>query len=141
MSDHTPLDVVTEFYRRWDERPFDAARVGELVADDYVDNHRPAAPASLSDRDVIVGLAVELATAFADGRHELYLVEPVGDDRVLAYWTFTGTQTGTLFGALPTGATVTMDGTDLIRVVDGRIVEQWHIEQLQQMFAQIAEAA
>ena len=141
MSTTDHLGVVAEFYRRWDERPVDAARIGEMISADYVDHHRPEAPPEATDRDVIVGLAVELATGFPDGRHEIFVQEPVGDDRVLVYWTFTGTQTGTLFGAPATGAAVTMDGTDLIRVRGGLIVEQWHIEQLQRMFGQIAAVA
>jgi len=33
----------------------------------------------------------------------VYLLERVSDDKVLAYWTFTGTNTGSLFGGLVVG--------------------------------------
>ena len=65
------------------------------------------------------------------------LLERVGPDKVLAYWTFTGTNTGPLFGAPATGRRVEIDGTDLLRIRNGRIVEQWHVEELQVLQQQL----
>jgi predicted ester cyclase len=36
---------------------------------------------------------------------------------------------GPLFGAIPTGQLIDIQDTDLLRLHNGRIVEQWHIEQ------------
>jgi steroid delta-isomerase-like uncharacterized protein len=44
------------------------------------------------------------------------------DDRVAVHWTATGTMLGAFMGAEPTGARVQLEGIDMFRVVDGRIV-------------------
>jgi hypothetical protein len=49
----------------------------------------------------------------------------------------TGTQTGPWFGSPATGRVVS-SGTDIVRVVDGRMTEIRHVEQLPQLQAQIA---
>lgn len=135
------LTVAAKFYAAADERPFDSSTVERLLADDFVDNHRPESDPVLSDKVVIVGLFAALASGFPDGRHEVYLLERVGPDKVLAYWTFTGTNTGSFFGAPATGGEVKIDGTDLLRIRRGKIVEQWHIEQLQKLSQQLSSTA
>jgi predicted ester cyclase len=47
------------------------------------------------------------------------------DDLVAARWTATGTHTGPLAGIAATGSAVRWGGTDLYRLVDGRVVEWW----------------
>jgi predicted ester cyclase len=44
---------------------------------------------------------------------------------VAARWTATGTQDGALAGIEPTGRRVNWGGTDVYRLVDGRIAEWW----------------
>lgn len=39
--------------------------------------------------------------------------------------TLCGTHTGDFFGAAPTGLRFEINGVDMVRVVDGRIVEHW----------------
>ena len=46
-------------------------------------------------------------------------------DQVLAHYLLTGTHSGELFGAAPTGKTVTWAATDFVRVSGGRVVERW----------------
>lgn len=48
------------------------------------------------------------------------------DDLVVSNWTVTGTHTGAAFyGVEPTGKPVTINGTAILRIRDGRIVEHW----------------
>jgi hydroxyacylglutathione hydrolase len=46
----------------------------------------------------------------------------VQDDRAAVHWTATGTMAGPLWGVEPTGARVELEGIDVLRVEDGRIV-------------------
>jgi predicted ester cyclase len=46
-------------------------------------------------------------------------------DLVAARWTATGTHSGDLAGITATGTPVRWSGTDMYRLVDGRIVEWW----------------
>jgi predicted ester cyclase len=48
------------------------------------------------------------------------------DDLVVSNWTVRGTHTGTPFYDLaPSGREVTINGTAILRIRDGRIVEHW----------------
>lgn len=46
-------------------------------------------------------------------------------DWVAVRWTDTGTDTGGFWGRPPTGKQVLLTGIDVIRVMNGRIVERW----------------
>ena len=45
-------------------------------------------------------------------------------DKMVKYWNFKGTHTGNFFGIPATGKTVSIDGTTLIRMEDGKIAEE-----------------
>jgi steroid delta-isomerase-like uncharacterized protein len=49
-------------------------------------------------------------------------------DKVAARWTATATHTGPLMGIPPTGRQVTWIGMGVYRIVDGKIAEQWGID-------------
>jgi predicted ester cyclase len=46
-------------------------------------------------------------------------------DKVAVRWTWSGKHTGDYMGMAPTGKPVTMTGVSIIRVVGGRITEEW----------------
>ncbi len=46
-------------------------------------------------------------------------------DRVLIQWTMTGTQSADFFGVAASGKTFTVSGMDVLRVENGKFVEQW----------------
>jgi predicted ester cyclase len=52
-------------------------------------------------------------------------------------FTFRGTHTGEFMGIAPTGRSVTMTGIDVVRIVDGKIVEFWYAEQLHDLLRQL----
>ncbi|GAH49735.1 unnamed protein product, partial [marine sediment metagenome] len=47
------------------------------------------------------------------------------DDKVAVRWTWRGTHTGEYMGIAPTGKQVTMTGISILRIVGGKIVEEW----------------
>src|SRR5262245_21100537 len=47
-------------------------------------------------------------------------------DLVVARFTATGTHTGPIFGAPPTGKKVTIHGMDMIHIQNGKATEVWH---------------
>lgn len=131
------LETAREFYRLIDgDAPL--SEVGAMITDDYVDNDRnPMAPAELSDKQVIMGLFSELRAGFPDMVHALNIIEPIGEDRAVVYWTFTGTHSGPFFGVPASGNAVSINGVDILRIEDGVITEQWHVEELMALFQQI----
>jgi predicted ester cyclase len=75
---------------------------------------------------------------FTDPRHELVFQEEAGDGWVVTLWRMTGRHTGEWFGTPASGREVSFAGTDIVRVVDGRITETYHVEELLQLQAQIS---
>ena len=51
-------------------------------------------------------------------------------DIVACYYKGSGTHTGELFGIPPTGKEFTFKGVDIVRIVDGKIVEGWDVPDL-----------
>lgn len=45
-------------------------------------------------------------------------------DKLVKYWNFKGTHTGVFFGIPATGKTVSIDGTTLVRMSNGKIAEE-----------------
>ena len=45
-------------------------------------------------------------------------------DKLVKYWNFKGTHTGSFFGIPATGKTVSIDGTTLVRMANGKIAEE-----------------
>ncbi len=109
-----------------------------MIADGFEDHDRPpAAPVAASDAQVMLNLFSELATGFPDATHTLDLVEPVGSDRAMVRWTFEGNHTGPFFGIPASGNAISINGIDVFTVQDGKFIEQWHVEELDDLFAQI----
>ena len=132
-------DLIREFYTAVDADRPDPDVYGAMLAEGFVDNDRPGiAPPEVADRDVTLALFAELEQAFPDAVHRLDILEPIGIDRAVIYWTFEGTHTGPFFGTPASGREVSINGVDIFRAEGGKFVEQWHVEELQSLFAQIA---
>ena len=58
-------------------------------------------------------------------------------DKVWLRLTYTGTHTGEFFGLAPTGNKVTMTAVAIYRIVNGKLVEGWFINDGLDMFKQI----
>lgn len=135
-GDHHPAKARA-LYDLLDARPFDGGAMAALFAADFVDNNRPEGDPSPSDREATLVFLAALANGFPDARHEIVVLEPVADDGVLVHWRFRGSHRNAFFGEDPRGNRVDMFGFDLWRFRDGLIVEQWHVEELIKLFAQI----
>ena len=64
-------------------------------------------------------------TAFPDMQFRVDVLLEVGD-LVVSHWTLTGTHTGgAYYDVPPSGERVTINGTAILRMRDGKIVEHW----------------
>ena len=77
--------------------------------------------------DVVRQLIGATREAFPDMRYVIDTVVAEGDEAAVLY-TWSGTNTEPLAGLPATGRRVTATGAILCRVADGRIVEQWDID-------------
>ena len=112
-----------ELVERWIEwwNTGDTAIADSIYAPGYV---RHAADTPGRGPGPIKELVLMFRAAFADLH---YVVEDVVEDgdRVAVRWRATATHTGELYGIPPTGKSGALDGCDILRIADGRIVESW----------------
>jgi len=110
----------------------DLAALADLVAPDSVE-HQVGSEGGI---DGVRALITELRTAIPD--LHLVIEDVVTDgDKVWVRMRSTGTNTGPMRGRPPSGRPVEVNVFDIVRVVDGRIVEHWgvadRLAMLQQM--------
>jgi predicted ester cyclase len=134
------VDLVRALYQAVDAQ--DRGTYAKMIADDFVDHDRPAsAPENLTDAEVIIGHFDALGAAFPDATHKLDLLEPIrpdetGNPRAMVRWTFEGTHTGEFYGIPASGRAVSINGIDIFTTRSGAFIEQWHVEELIDLFAQ-----
>jgi steroid delta-isomerase-like uncharacterized protein len=116
----TTHENVVEVFRAWDSGDGDTIR--RLYAEDYVD-HDPL-PGTAGGIEGVVQQIQILTSAFSSGNTEIADVVE-GGDRVCVRWRFTGTHTGDFMGVPASGNQVEIQGIEILRYEDGRIVEGW----------------
>lgn len=94
----------------------------ELLAPDFRYYGPPSLGAEPSDREGLKQLIGAYRQAFPDLGETIH-VQLVDGDRVVQLSTSQGTFTGDMMGMGPTGKAYTIPGIEVVRVVDGRIVE------------------
>lgn len=110
-------------------------RVTEFVHPAFVDHSRVAGvPEGPEGVAAILGM---IRQAFPD--HDAKIVHIVAEgDLVATYKTFTGTNSGPLFGAPPTGKRATIRVMDFVRYRDGRVAEHWNIVDMAGLMDQLS---
>jgi steroid delta-isomerase-like uncharacterized protein len=105
-----------------------------LIAADVIDHHSPPGFApGLEGAKQLFGM---LRLAFPDLRTSVDDVIAEGD-KVVAHGTLRGTHQGAFLGVPPTGKPMTLSWIDVYRVVDGKVVEVWHVEDFYGMLQQL----
>ena len=95
----------------------------ELFAPNYV-GHDPASPEDIRGPEGVKEFASMYRNAFPDVL--MSVEEQVAEgDKVVTRWIASGTHQGDMMGIAPTGNRVTVAGTSVERIVDGKIEETW----------------
>ena len=120
-----PVEFPIEYERLW----IDGLNRGDVSAADAVFApscvvHITGVAAPLRGVGPWKELLAGLLTAFPD-LHFTLEDQLVQGDRVAFRWHATGTHTGPLGAAPPTGKSVALDGLIVDRVVDGKVQERW----------------
>ena len=122
MSDPERLfrRLIEEGFNRGDMSVADAVTSPDFAEhQDFGPNHAPGAEGVRA----VIG---SLRRAFPDFHLQIEDLA-VSGDAVWARMTATGTQAGPFMGHPPTGRTMRADVIDVVRVVDGRMVEHWGV--------------
>ena len=112
--------VIRRYFDRWANHA-DVTVADALMVPDLELINPPSRLTSLADYKRSMAGFHE---AFPDLRFEVEDLIAEGD-RVVARWTFHGTNRGAFLGQPPTGRTVTFTGTSTFRLRDGRIHQIW----------------
>jgi steroid delta-isomerase-like uncharacterized protein len=110
----------------------------ELCADDYV-WHGGSDPGAIGDVHGLERFKAAVATFFtAFPDLEATILDTVAtDDKVCVRFVERGTHEGTFVGVPATGKPVEFHGIGIYRVADGKLVEEWFIDDSRAIFEQI----
>ncbi len=131
-------EVVRAFTSRaWNEGRLDEA--AELLAPGLIDHDPMPFPGRAVGRDGLLQVVAAIRAAIPDLRRTIEL-QLVDGELVATSFADEGTHDGPLMGVPATGRRVRVRGINIERVVDGRIVEIRHVEDVAGLMAQITSA-
>jgi steroid delta-isomerase-like uncharacterized protein len=127
-----------ELFRRFYAEVFDRGDtevIDELVAPDFVEHEvvPPGVPTGIEGLKWWVGAFRE---AFPDLKTQIGVMV-AEDDLVAAHVTFTGTHKGEFLGIPASGTSISVTGTDIVRIRDGKAVEHWGVTDMLSLMQQI----
>ena len=122
MSPEGQKAVVRRFFEEGLNKA-NADVADELLTPDFV-SHFAGMPEPVRGTAHWKHLAAAYFTAFPDMHLTVEHLIAEGD-KVVARWTWRGTHAGAFMGMPPTGKQVTVTGSGLYRIVDGRIAVEW----------------
>ena len=112
----------------------DTTKVDSLFADAFVDHQ--SMPGMAPGREGLKSMIVGFHSAFPDLKMTMNDISTDGD-KVWMYSTMSGTMKGPLMGMKPTGKSFSVDGFDLVRIENGKIVEHWGAQDNMAMMEQL----
>jgi hypothetical protein len=118
-----------------------------LVAEDFLTHTMPLTPGGDSEmrgRDALKQwISGGLRAALPDLCFSIAVGPIATDDYFALRWSARGTYGGGFPGASEeaVGSVITFDGTDIVRVVDGLLVEYWLNADLLEVFIQLGDSA
>jgi steroid delta-isomerase-like uncharacterized protein len=105
----------------------------ELLTPDAVTHGDVDQPA----RDAFVGADRIVRSAFSDAA--LHIDDVLVDgDKAAVRWTLTGTHDGDFHGTPPTGTSISVRATAVLRLRAGRIAELWQVIDVHSLLSQLA---
>jgi steroid delta-isomerase-like uncharacterized protein len=121
--------------RRFVDEIFDQgslAAVDELVDDRFVPHTWP----TVTGKEDFKQTVTRMAGAVRDGRHTIEDMVAEGD-KVSVRLRSEGIQAGDFMGVPAAGKSYSIEEQHIFRVVDGKVVEHWHVADLLSMMRQI----
>jgi predicted ester cyclase len=116
----------------------DVAGADEVFAPDLIDHN--AAPGAASAIDGMRALIATVRDGFTDTQHRILFYRELSDGWVVIHWQMTAIHTGDAFGFPASGNPIAIHGNDIMRVVDGKITEIYHVEELLKLTQQMSGA-
>lgn len=130
-----PQEVVRRFYAlAWNEGS--SGEAASLLDPELVDHDPLPVPGGRSGAAGLLDVVALIRSGIPDLTRTVEIQIGRGD-LVATRFVDEGTHSGDLFGIAATGRRIRVAGINIERVVDGRIVEIWHVEDIAGLMAQI----
>jgi len=127
-----PKALITRYYDEvWVRGNVDA--IDELLTEDYVDHTPPDDTPPLERLKRVASVYWDTATD-VELDIEMLIVE---EDRAAAYWTMRWMQRGDFLGVPGDGKRLGLRGAQFFRLRDGRIAENWNVDDYVRLFGQL----
>ncbi|MFZ6657423.1 ester cyclase [Undibacterium sp. TJN19] len=134
---HHRENMVRSYYQAAEMHPYQEEAVS-VFFDEHYQSYPPRKNGpDISGKQSVLSLLKNLSEGFPDGKRSFAMIEPVGEDKVLVYFTFTGTHTGSFFSYPPTGNKVSFVGVDIFTVKDNKFISNHHVEDLSTLLEQL----
>jgi steroid delta-isomerase-like uncharacterized protein len=134
MAGENLKDLTRKMYREvLDQGNLDAIDI--FIGEDMIE-HEPLPPDIPPGREGFRAWAKMMKHAFPDAAFEVVDITADGD-KVWVSTKMRGTQKGDLMGMPPTGKPVEVDGIDILRFSQGKIVEHWGVFDMMTMMQQL----
>ncbi len=130
MSEDNKALVRKIYDRIWNKG--DISAVDELFDAEYNDHIIEGTPGTSPGPDGFKAVINQIRTAFPDMTIKIEDMIAEGD-KVVSYWTNTGTNTSGLNGMPATGKKVEMEGVDIYRIANGKVVEVWGVHDVTEL--------
>jgi hypothetical protein len=104
----------------------DVAGADDVFAPDLI--HHNASPGAASAIDGMRTSIASVRDGFTYTQHRILFHRELSDGWVVIHWQMTAAHTGPAFGYPASGNPVAIDGNDIMRIVDSRITEIYHVE-------------
>ena len=130
-------NLVRSYYEAAETHPYKEEAVS-VFFDEHYQSYPPRKNGpDVSGKQSVLGLLKNLSGAFPDGKRSFAMIESLGQDRVLVYFTFTGTHSGPFFSYAPTGNKVSFVGVDIFTIKDNKFIANHHVEDVSTLLEQI----
>ncbi|MFG1791237.1 ester cyclase [Nocardia sp. NPDC049149] len=133
----TELRVASRMYELFDVD--NLAGVDEIYAPDLLDHDGVYGDPSASGIDGARRFHDEIHNGFTNSVHRLLFQAQMPGGWVVSHWEWTAEHTGPAFGFEASDNKVQIHGTDIVRIDHEKIVEIYHVEELQQLFEQLGK--
>lgn len=127
------VEIIKKFYQIFDNGRIQG--LNQLVDSSLIDYDAQVRNKSFAE---LQGLITNLHQGFSGIAHELEQILIIGNDKIVVRWKMTAKHTGSFFGIPASGKMVEFNGHDIFTVKNGKITEQWHVEELLSLINQIS---
>lgn len=114
----------------------DVEGADDIFAPDLIDH--TSGSDTVSAFEGMRALIAEVRDGFSGTQHRILFHQELPDGWVVLHWHMTATHTGDAFGIPASGNPVAINGNDIMRIVDGKITEIYHVEELLKLTQQMS---